>query len=135
MIFIRTSTKKACVAALVTFCLMACEPVAPANHRTFGDLDGLPLTAKSRAELQAILTEIAALGDGHGCTAREVDFIEVSLKGSAVGIDEPLTEPWSASEKARYNALMQRWQSLGGDSGDVSPACRRGLAVLKLPIL
>ncbi len=135
MISISSSTINGCLAASVTFFLVACEPTTPANQDKLGELDGLPLTAGSRVALQADLNRIAALSKGQGCTEQEIDFITVSLKGFAVGMDQPLTEPWNASEKAQFDALMQRWQSLGGDSRDVSVSCRRRLASLKLPIL
>lgn len=135
MISIRKILYKTCLVSLISLSLAACETPTSTNQRELGELKGLPLTNKSSASLQADLDKIAAMGKGQGCTEQEIDFITVSLTAFAVGIDQPLTEPWNASEQARFDALMQRWQSLGGDARDISAACRNSLASLKLPIL
>lgn len=135
MAFSSVSTIKVWLAAPLVLLLVACVAVAPSAPGDASALDGLPLTTASRAALRADLDRIANLGTGRGCNDWEIEFLTVSLTGFAVGMDQPLTEPWSVSEQARFDALMRRWQALGGDTAGVSSACRSLLSPADLPVL
>jgi hypothetical protein len=84
---------------------------------------GLPLTDASRAELAQIFAAEDDPEVRRACSQAEIAFLEASLLGLAVYTDEERTQPWTASEQAAVDALMERWNSLGGDDGTVSEGC------------
>jgi hypothetical protein len=102
--------------------LWACDP-GSTGSRDEGPLAGLPLTDEARAEL----SQIFAAGNDpevrRSCSDAEIAFLNASVTGLAVYSDEERTQPWTASEQAAVDALMQRWNSLGGDDGTISEAC------------
>ncbi|MCC1494117.1 hypothetical protein [Cognatishimia sp. F0-27] len=127
------------LAAGMALGLAACQTVEPVSTGIpVGDrhsLAGLPLSDASRRVLAQDLDALQAVPVKQTCSASDITFLSVSLTLFAIGVDEPLTEPWSSAERGRFDALMARWQSIGGDRRDIAPRCRAEVSKLGLPIV
>jgi hypothetical protein len=107
--------------------LWACDP-GTTSSRDEGTLAGLPLTDEARAELAQIFAAEDDPEVRQSCSDAEIAFLNASVTGIAVYSEEDQTRPWTASEQAAVDALMQRWNSLGGDEGTISEACEAAIA-------
>ncbi|MGI1664023.1 hypothetical protein ACRDNQ_17425 [Palleronia sp. KMU-117] len=101
-----------------------------ANPQGPDALSGLPLTDAIRAELSQSLAAFDDPDLRRSCSENEIAFLRTSLIGYGVFIGEEQTAPWTASERKAVEALMQRWNSLGGDGREVSDRCSQAEALL-----
>ena len=106
--------------------LAACKP-QPASRTPVADVSpSLPLTSETRTELSAELAQIQARGQG-ACSASDLEFTRISVTLYAIATDGQATTPWTTAERTEVAKLRQRWEALGGDSGDISERCRSAI--------
>ncbi|MFD1343555.1 hypothetical protein [Litorisediminicola beolgyonensis] len=102
----------ACALGLVA--LSTCGPTAPTDGET----------ATIDAELAAALALLDTPEARRSCSAEELEYEAISLRGFAMGMTIGDPRKMTPSQRTEFDRLMTRWEELGGDTRVISPRCR-----------